>query len=63
MPEHKDCNHMYITPGIFKERTLEDAARKSRLGQDVMVHEHSSQTSCGNTMHWYFANGEDKLNG
>jgi hypothetical protein len=54
---------MYITPGIFKERTLEDARKKSEDGPDVMVHEHSSAQACGNDMHWYYANGEEKLNG
>lgn len=41
----KVVSQMYITPGIYAMRVIEDAVRVSQRG-DVLVHYHSSKEQC-----------------
>jgi hypothetical protein len=45
MDEHNVVSEMFITPGIYERRVLEDAVRESQHG-DVLVHYHPSRALC-----------------
>jgi hypothetical protein len=51
-------NHAYVFAGIDKRVVIDQAIRKSKTGDDFLVHMHSAHASCSEYMHVGYSKGE-----
>jgi hypothetical protein len=43
---NKATTHLFVAPGIDKQKTEDEALRRSLAGETVMIHHHSGREDC-----------------